>query len=98
MIKEKCQEHEISLDLHIPQELVKVKITADKRKLKQIMFNLLSNAAKFTPDGGRIGVKARKKGEELVITVSDTGVGISPEHQERIFEEFSQVKDSLYDR
>jgi signal transduction histidine kinase len=63
-----------------------------------VMFNLLSNAAKFTPDGGAIAVEARRKGKELVISVADTGIGIAPEHQGRIFEEFYQVRGSMRDR
>jgi len=58
MIKEKAMKHGVKLDLQISQELIDIEISADERKLKQIMFNLLSNAAKFTPDGGEIRVKA----------------------------------------
>ena len=64
---------------------------ADERKVKQILFNLLSNAVKFTPPGGRICLRARPVQDAVEISVSDTGVGIAPEHQERIFEEFQQV-------
>jgi signal transduction histidine kinase len=58
MIKEKAMKHGVKLDLQISQELIDLEISADERKLKQIMFNILSNAAKFTPDGGEIRVKA----------------------------------------
>jgi len=98
MIKEKALKHNISIDLHIPQELSSFELTADERKLKQIMFNLLSNAAKFTPDGGVIAVEARKKGKELIISVSDTGIGIASEDQERIFEEFYQASSGILDK
>jgi len=98
MVKEKVFKHGIRLDLHIPQELEDLEITADERKLKQIMFNLLSNAVKFTPDGGAITVDARKEGEELIISVSDTGIGIAPEDQKKIFDEFYQVKSSMFDK
>ncbi|MFC2108733.1 ATP-binding protein [Candidatus Bipolaricaulota bacterium] len=70
-------------------------ILADERKLKQIMFNLLSNAAKYTPDGGSIRVDARYENDEIVIRVSDTGIGIAREDLERVFEEFEQI-DSGY--
>ncbi len=59
MIKEKAHKHGVSLDLKIPEEMSELDIQADERKLKQIMFNLLSNAAKFTPDGGEIRVEAK---------------------------------------
>ena len=64
---------------------------ADERKLKQILLNLLSNAVKFTPDGGKVDVSAKIHGKKIQIAVHDTGVGISPEDQARLFEEFKQV-------
>jgi len=99
MIKEKAMKHEISLDLKFPGSLSNLKIQADERKLKQIMFNLLSNAAKFTSDGGAITVEATVVGEEeLTISVSDTGMGIDPEKQKKIFEAFYQVIGGTTDK
>jgi len=113
MIKEKAHKHGIDLDLKIPEEMSDLEIQADERKLKQIMFNLLSNAAKFTPRGGEIRVEAELiselKGEEkqsaiqnrkskIEVCVADTGIGISSEDQEEIFEEFYQVKSSYTDK
>jgi two-component system, NtrC family, sensor kinase len=66
-------------------------IRGDERKIKQVLLNLLSNAIKFTPDGGRIEVQARAVDGSVEVSVSDTGVGIAPEDQEAIFEEFRQV-------
>ena len=63
----------------------------DERKIKQILLNLLSNAVKFTPQGGRIGIAARQSNGSVEILVSDTGIGIAPEHQPKVFEEFRQV-------
>jgi len=54
-------------------------------------LNLLSNAIKFTPEGGRIEVRAAPVDESVEVSVTDTGVGIAPEDQEAIFEEFKQV-------
>jgi len=64
---------------------------ADERKVKQILLNLLSNAIKFTPEGGRIEVRAARADGTVEVSVTDTGVGIAPEDQETVFEEFRQV-------
>ncbi|MDQ3814161.1 MAG: response regulator [Armatimonadota bacterium] len=77
-------------------------ITADQPKFKQIMYNLLSNAIKFTPDGGRVTVTATpgrlaNQTRHVRIAVSDTGIGIKPEDQQRVFRQFEQV-DSSYAR
>ena len=64
---------------------------ADERKVKQILVNLLSNAVKFTPEGGRVDVSLTRANGSIEIAVSDTGIGIAPEDQEAIFEEFRQV-------
>ena len=98
MIKEKAHNHGVGLDLKIPEEMSDLEIQADERKLKQIMFNLLSNAIKFTPDGGVITVQADQKSEELIVSVEDTGAGISPENQEKIFDEFYQIKGDMKDK
>jgi len=66
-------------------------IRGDERKVKQVLLNLLSNALKFTPEGGRIDVRAAVNDGMAEISVADTGVGIAPEDQEAIFEEFRQV-------
>jgi signal transduction histidine kinase/DNA-binding response OmpR family regulator len=68
-------------------------ITADRGRLRQIVYNLLSNAIKFTPDGGRIVVEGRWSGNEARISVTDTGVGIAAADLESVFEEFRQVGD-----
>ncbi|MGH7325195.1 MAG: sensor histidine kinase, partial [Candidatus Rokuibacteriota bacterium] len=66
-------------------------IAGDERKIKQILLNLLSNALKFTPEGGRVAVKALLADGSVEIAVIDTGIGIAAEDQEAIFEEFRQV-------
>jgi signal transduction histidine kinase len=66
-------------------------ICGDERKVKQVLLNLLSNAIKFTPEGGRIDVRAAVRDGKVEVSVADTGVGIAPEDQETVFEEFRQV-------
>ena len=72
-------------------------IDADELKVKQIIYNLLSNAVKFTPEGGKIGMRAKKAESEIEIVVWDTGVGIAAENLEKIFEGFFRV-DTPYSR
>jgi two-component system cell cycle sensor histidine kinase PleC len=72
-------------------------IEADELKVKEIIYNLLSNAVKFTPEGGNIGMRAKKADPEIEITVWDTGVGIASENMEKIFEGFFRV-DTPYSR
>jgi GAF domain-containing protein len=66
-------------------------IVADERKVKQILLNLLSNAVKFTPEGRRVSLTATAAEDGITVSVSDTGIGIAPEDQAAIFEEFRQV-------
>jgi signal transduction histidine kinase len=83
----------LTVDTEVEQGLPGV--TTDPRALKQVLLNLLSNAAKFTPEGGRIVVRARREGEGGVrLEVQDSGIGIAPEDQARIFEEFRQLDGS----
>jgi len=63
----------------------------DERVTNQIIYNLLSNAVKFTPDGGSIEITAAREDGTVRIAVRDTGIGIAPEDQKKIFEEFRQV-------
>jgi signal transduction histidine kinase len=67
----------------------------DEVKFQQILSNLLSNAIKFTPEGGRVLLKAEAEAGQIVLTISDTGVGIAPEEQELIFEKFRQAGNPL---
>jgi len=68
-------------------------ISADGRRVRQIVFNLVSNAVKFTPAEGRVDVSARLDDGQVEIAVADTGPGIAPEELEMIFEEFKQATD-----
>jgi len=72
----------------------KVPIRADRVRFKQVLYNLLSNATKFTPNGGGIEIRAYDQGNMTCVSVSDTGIGIRPEDQDLVFEEFRQVEGS----
>jgi signal transduction histidine kinase len=89
LVRERALNHGITLSLDAAPELGT--IDADERKFKQILLNLLSNAVKFTPDGGRIDVLANKEADGVRVAVRDTGIGIAPEDQAAVFEEFRQV-------
>lgn len=69
-------------------------VHADRVRFKQVLYNLLSNAVKFTPKDGRIHVDCSEKGNEVCISVTDTGIGIRTEDQALVFEEFRQVEGS----
>ena len=72
-------------------------IEADELKVKEIIYNLVSNAVKFTSEGGKIGMRAKKIGSEIEVVVWDTGVGIAAENMGKIFEGFFRV-DTPYSR
>jgi signal transduction histidine kinase len=89
LIRERASRHGIRLHHSVDERLGE--LTGDERKIKQILLNLLSNAVKFTPEGGRVDVDAVSSDGIVEISVSDTGIGIAPQDQETIFEEFRQV-------
>ncbi|THC44569.1 ATP-binding protein [Massilia sp. Mn16-1_5] len=82
-----------AFEVDLPREPLPVE--GDAVRLSQVLGNLLSNAAKYTPQGGRITVAARREGEEAVIAVSDTGIGIAAESLPDVFEMFTQVSRSI---
>jgi signal transduction histidine kinase len=89
LIRERATRHGITLTQIVDHWIGD--IVADERKVKQILLNLLSNAVKFTPEGGRVGGAATAGDGVVTIAVSDTGIGIAPEDQAAVFEEFRQV-------
>src|SRR5262245_21259482 len=72
-----------------------VNVVTDRQKLKQIVLNLITNAIKFTPQGSVVISVGDAGDKETAIAVQDTGIGIAPEDQEKIFEDFRQVDSSL---
>ncbi len=95
-VRERAVRHRITLTSEVDARLGECR--ADERKVKQILLNLLSNAIKFTPDGGAIRVTVKLADTGAEIAVSDTGVGITPEDQRKIFEEFYRAKGDHVDK
>jgi PAS domain S-box-containing protein len=94
LLKEKSSRKNITLDKDFDPMLDI--ITADKQKLKLILFNLFSNAIKFSEDdGGTITISTKKEGDMAKISVSDTGIGIKEEDIDRIFHKFEQLDQGL---
>ncbi len=94
LVKEKSIKHGQRLELDLDRSLIGLVTRADEIKLKQIMVYLLTNAVKFTPDGGLVKVSATRMGNRIAVSVSDTGVGIRTQDLERIFDVFEQVDAS----
>src|SRR5437870_3600011 len=80
--------------IHVEHSSADFSVYADRVRFKQILYKLLSNAVKFTPEGGRVRVECSSDGKLVCISVSDTGVGVRPEDQQLIFEEFRQVGET----
>jgi len=88
LTRERARRLDMVLSFDCPTDLGSIPI--DERRIKQAMFNLVSNAIKFTPTGGTITLSARRVGQEMALTVGDTGVGIAAEHHGRVFEMFER--------
>jgi signal transduction histidine kinase len=84
-------EKKLKVELEVPPELPKG--LGDERRITQVLMNLVGNAIKFT-EAGSVAIRARVEDRQLVVSVSDTGPGIGPADQTRIFEEFQQVDSS----
>jgi signal transduction histidine kinase len=89
LVRERAARKGIELHRTVDERLGQIQ--ADERKVRQVVLNLLSNAIKFTPEGGRIEVRAKPMDGSIEVSVTDTGVGIAPEDQDAVFEEFRQV-------
>jgi two-component system CheB/CheR fusion protein len=85
MVSKKKLEISLKIDADLPY------IEADELKVKEIIYNLLSNAVKFTPEGGKLGLRAKRIDAEIEIVIWDKGIGIAPENMEKIFEGFFRV-------
>jgi signal transduction histidine kinase len=92
LMRERATRNGINLRLDVDPSVGVVE--ADERKIKQVLFNLLTNALKFTDRGGHVEVTARGEADGVVVSVRDDGTGIAPADQARIFEEFEQAGSS----
>jgi len=86
--KESAKRRRLVLEFECPQDIGW--ITADEKRLKQVMFNLLTNAIRYTPPGGAVTLSARQEADQLAFSVSDTGTGIPQVDQDRIFGSFER--------
>jgi signal transduction histidine kinase len=89
MVRDRASMNGVRLSL-VPDPKVEM-VSGDERRIRQVVFNLLSNAVKFTPAGGRIELASERRDGEVLVSVADTGPGIAPADQARIFEEFQQT-------
>jgi signal transduction histidine kinase len=78
----------IALDMSVDQNLANVR--ADPDRLARVLDNLISNALKFTPEGGRVVLQVERRADHLLITITDSGDGIAPEALPHVFDEFYQ--------
>jgi signal transduction histidine kinase len=96
MVREQAAENGVGLSLRLAPDVESV--VGDERRFRQIVFNLLSNALKFTPEGGSVAVDASRVRGGIQVSVTDTGPGIATVDQTRIFEEFQQTEIGLQQR
>ncbi|MGB8843069.1 MAG: ATP-binding protein [Aliidongia sp.] len=86
--RERARRLGIILEFNCPTDIGTVVL--DERRIRQALFNLVSNAIKFTPTGGTVTLSARRETAEIIFSVTDTGIGIAPEYQARVFEKFER--------
>ncbi len=91
VIEQKAARHGIILNFECAPDVKDINVLADEIKIKQVLYNLLSNASKFTPDNGAISLKLNRDESMVYVNVTDTGIGIEPRYAEKIFEPFFQV-------
>jgi len=92
LLKETAARRRIEVTSSLPPEVAGMDVPADERRVKQVLFNLVSNALKFTPAGGRVEIALQRRDDSLAVSVSDTGIGIPRGELERIFDSFYQIK------
>lgn len=93
LTREKAAEHALKILLEVDEKIGK--INCDEQRLTQIIYTLLSNAIKFTPQGGKVCIRAKKINSTVEISVSDTGIGIAKKDMDKLFQPFNQVDSSI---
>ena len=88
LIRDRARKKDLKLEFDCPPDIGW--IDADAKRLKQVIFNLLTNAATFTPERGTVRLEARREDDDLILTVADTGIGIPQADRERVFQPFEQ--------
>lgn len=89
-----CEPQWIAKSLELDISLDELEITADEELMSQVWINLINNSIKFTPSGDSLGIALYRRGQEAVVTIADTGMGIAEEDQAHIFERFYKVDKS----
>ncbi|MBC8338846.1 MAG: PAS-domain containing protein [Alphaproteobacteria bacterium] len=95
LIQDRARARNMKLEFDCPPDIGW--ITADEKRLKQVIFNLLSNAVTFTPERGTVRLESRREGDDIVLIVADTGAGIPKDDRERLFRPFEKGKDATGD-
>ena len=93
LVRERARRQNLTLEFQCPAEIGW--IVADERRIKQVLFNLMSNAIKFTPPGGAVTLGARRQADQVALWVKDTGLGIPAEDRERVFEKFQKSRAGI---
>jgi len=86
---DRADQSDLKIEIDCPHDIGSIR--ADAVRLRQALFNLVSNAIQFTPPGGKVTLSARREDGRMILSVSDTGIGISPEDQSRVFNKFERV-------
>jgi two-component system, cell cycle sensor histidine kinase PleC len=92
LVGPRALEGRVTISREVPKQL---ELGADRRALKQVFINLFSNAVKFTPEGGRVNIRAARQGETIVIAIKDSGIGIPPGDIEKLGRPFEQVENQF---
>ncbi len=90
LFTEQARNQDIMLVSEVPDTVGT--ISADKRMIQQVVYNLVSNAVRFTPGGGQVTISAQRSGNDVQVSVSDTGIGIAPEDVDKLFQAFKTVQ------
>jgi len=97
IFQEKAQNQQIDLRIDLQIKSHQNRFTGDQKRIKKIIFNLLENAIKFTPEGGKVTLKLKMENNIAILQVEDTGIGIPDDKKSLLFEKFQQLNSS-YDR